>query len=182
MPAGSFPTRRLLPSVVPFRPGFLSCASPRAFRTLARRPSEHHSYFPPERPAPLVRAGFFCRCTLMSRSTYLPFPLLPLRGTVRASRARQAVRKGQQYIAEGYRWVSKQQARKGFDTSTNQPTGVIGMCAFGTRCWVADSGRVQAIGWTSVSVSSCASNWWIPKLKLQASENPGGLHKGWGTG
>src|SRR2546423_11065445 len=27
---------------------------------------------------------FFCRCPLMSRAAYLPFPLLPLRGTVRA--------------------------------------------------------------------------------------------------
>src|SRR5438046_8358236 len=27
---------------------------------------------------------FFCRCPLMSRAAYLPFPLFPLRGTVRA--------------------------------------------------------------------------------------------------
>jgi hypothetical protein len=26
---------------------------------------------------------FFCRCPLMSRAAYLPFPLFPLRGTVR---------------------------------------------------------------------------------------------------
>src|SRR5881392_1722201 len=84
MPACCFPARRLLPSVAPFRPGFQSCASPPAFRSLSRWSSEHHSYLPPERPAPLVRAGFFCRCPLMSRAAYLPFPLLPLRGTVRA--------------------------------------------------------------------------------------------------
>src|SRR5262249_17531897 len=27
---------------------------------------------------------FFCRCPLVSRATYLPFPSIPLRGTVRA--------------------------------------------------------------------------------------------------
>src|SRR5207244_12304509 len=57
-PACNFPARRLLPSVVQFRPGFQTCASPPAFRSLSRRASEHLSYFPPERPAPLVRAGF----------------------------------------------------------------------------------------------------------------------------
>src|SRR5882762_10217153 len=36
------------------------------FGPLLRRASEHHSYFPPERPAPLVRAGFSAavRCSL----------------------------------------------------------------------------------------------------------------------
>src|SRR5437660_1364140 len=62
---------------------------PRVLRVCSRirKPwlcSEYHSYFPPQRPSTPCSGRFSCRRPLMSRAAYLPFPLFPLRGTLRA--------------------------------------------------------------------------------------------------
>src|SRR5947207_2457438 len=40
--------------------------------------------FPAGQASTPCSGWFFCRCPLMSRAVYLPFPLFPLPGTVRA--------------------------------------------------------------------------------------------------
>ena len=49
-------------------------------RSLPGRPSGLHPYLPPEGQTILV----FCRVSSLRSTAYLPFPLFPLRGTVRA--------------------------------------------------------------------------------------------------